>query len=211
VPLSDRDYMRSSPPPNRRSRRPADPGDFNLDPIWTLIALNFVFFLATSIRGSLIDALGLSPVLFPERPWTIISSMFVHENFYHIFGNMLTLFFFGRVLYQIVGQNRFLAVYFIGGIVGNLLFILLAPPLSLVIGASGAIYAVAGALAVLMPKMRVMMWFIAPMPLWVVVLVFFVLWSFVPGVAWQAHIGGLATGLLAGLIFRRSGRYYYYR
>jgi membrane associated rhomboid family serine protease len=180
--------------------------------VWTLIALNLVFFLATSVRGSLIGQLGLSPALFTERPWTIITSMFVHENISHILGNMLTLYFFGRVLYQIVGQNRFLLVYFIGGILGNVVFMLLNLSTgSLVIGASGAIYAIAGALVVMMPNMRVMMWFIAPMPLWVVVLIFFVLWSFVPGVAWQAHMGGLAAGLAAGYIFKKSGRYQYYR
>jgi membrane associated rhomboid family serine protease len=89
---------------------------------------------------------------------------------------MLTLDFFGRALYQIVGQNRFLLVYLVGGILGNVLFILIGPSASLVIGASGAVYAVAGALVMLMPNMRVMMWFIAPMPLWVVVLIFFVVY-----------------------------------
>jgi membrane associated rhomboid family serine protease len=177
-----------------------------------IIAINIVFFLATSIQGRLIDTLGLAPSLFLQRPWTIVTAMFVHANLTHILGNMLTLYFFGRVFYQIVGQNRFLAVYFIGGLLGNVAFMLLNMSSGgSVIGASGAIYAVAGALVVLMPKLRVMMWFIAPMPLWIVVLIFFVLWSFVPGVAWQAHMGGLVTGLIAGYIFKKSGGRYYYR
>ena len=209
MPLNDRDYMRRSPRPERRYRGTGGYGWFTQNPILVLIAINFVFFLASSIRGSLIGTLGLAPALFLERPWTIVTSLFVHESFGHIFGNMITLFFFGRALYQIVGQNKFLLVYFIGGILGNVVFILFNMSTgSLVIGASGAVYAIAGALVVMMPNMRVMMWFIAPMPLWVVVLIFFVLWSFIPGVAWQAHMGGLVTGLVAGYIFRKSGRYY---
>jgi membrane associated rhomboid family serine protease len=212
VPISDRDYMKPSSRPVRRSRGPGGYEWFTQNPVLVIIVINIMFFLATSIASGLIVTLGLAPSLFLHRPWTIITSLFVHEGFGHIFGNMLTLFFFGRVLYQIVGQNKFLAVYFIGGILGNVAFMLFnMSSMSLVIGASGAVYAVAGALVVLMPNMRVMMWFIAPMPLWVVVLIFFVLWSFIPGVAWQAHMGGLATGLVAGYIFRKSGRYNSYR
>jgi membrane associated rhomboid family serine protease len=212
VPLDDRDYMRR---PSRSSREYRGAGGyewFTQNPVLVLIVVNIVFFLATSIQPSLLNLLGLEPALFLKRPWTIISALFVHANFAHIFGNMVTLFFFGQALKQLVGPNRFLAVYFIGGIIGNIAFILLEiSSHTAVIGASGAIYAVAGALVVLVPNMRVLMWFIAPMRLWIVVLLFFVLWSFLPGVAWQAHIGGLAAGLVAGYIFRRSGRYYYLR
>jgi membrane associated rhomboid family serine protease len=202
--------MRSSQPSRGGYRRGGNYDWFTQNPVLVLIAVNLVFFIATSIKSSLIFDLGLAPAYFLERPWTIVTSLFVHESFWHIFGNMITLYFFGRVLFQIVGQNRFVAVYFIGGILGNALFILLSLHSgSLVIGASGAVYAIAGALVVMMPNLRVLMWFFAPMPLWVVVLVFFVLWSFIPGVAWQAHLGGLATGLVAGYIFRKSGRFYY--
>jgi rhomboid family protein len=215
MPLSDRDYMHSAQP-SRGGRRMGGwkPGGFDWflqNPVLAIIVINLVFFLATSIRGSLIYDLGLAPAVFLQRPWTIITSLFVHEGFWHIFGNMLTLFFFGRVLAQIVGRNKFLLVYFIGGLIGNTLFIILELSSSfLAIGASGAVFAVAGALVVLMPNLRVNMWFVIPMPLWVVVIIFFVLLSFVPGVNWQAHIGGLAVGLIAGYLFRKSGRYYYF-
>jgi membrane associated rhomboid family serine protease len=210
VPLSDRDYMRSRPSRGYRGR--GGPDWFMQNPVLVLIAVNIVFFLATTIQPNLKNLLALEPALFFQRPWTIISNMFVHANFWHIFGNMVTLFFFGQTLKQLVGPNRFLAVYFIGGIIGNIFFILLKyASYTGVIGASGAIYAVAGALVMLVPNLKVMLWFIAPMSLWIVVLLFFVLWSFLPGVAWQAHLGGLAAGLVAGYIFRRSGRYYYLR
>jgi len=113
----------------------------------------------------------------------------------------------------LVGYKKFLWVYFGGGIVGNILFLLLGDSYSIAVGASGAVYAVAGVLVVMMPNLRVYLYFILPMPLWIVVLIFFVLWSFIPGlnIAWQAHIGGLLVGLIAGYFFRKSGRYYYYR
>jgi len=219
MPLGDRDYIRRSSQPSRGGRRSGSYDWFTQNPVFVIIAINLVFFLATSIRPDLVQTpqrepglLSLSPVFLLERPWTILTSMFVHEGFGHIFGNMLTLFFFGRVLFQIVGQNRFLLVYFIGGLLGNVVFILLnMSTMNWVIGASGAVYAIAGALVVLIPKLSVRMWFIVPMPLWVVVLIFFVLWSFIPGVAWQAHMGGLVAGLAAGYIFRKSGHGYYYR
>lgn len=212
--------MKPERQPTRRYRGPGRYDWFTQNPVLVIIALNLLFFLATSISSGLIFNLGLTPTLFLERPWTILTSIFVHSGFGHIFGNMVTLFFFGRVLNQIVGQNKFLAVYFVGGLVGNAVFLVLGhfnllgtSPMALVIGASGAVYAIAGALVVLMPNIRVNMWFVLPMPLWVVVLVFFVLWSFIFGqaVAWQAHMGGLGVGLIAGYIFRRSGGYYYYR
>jgi membrane associated rhomboid family serine protease len=210
VPLNDRDYMRNPPPPSpRRTWRPASVGAPN--PVLVLIVINFVFYIATLINSDIIVRLGLAPSLFAERPWTILTAMFIHEDFWHIFGNMITLYFFGMFLVRLIGSNWFLLLYFVGGIVGNALYLWLGDPLSLAIGASGAIYAVAGALVVMMPRLPVRLYFILPIPLWVVVLVFFVAWSFIPGVAWQAHIGGLAVGLITGFFFRRRIRYDFYR
>lgn len=183
---------------------------YSLNPIWAIIAVNFLFFVATSARGSLVGELGLAPAAFLDKPWTLITNMFVHAGFGHIFGNMLTLFFFGRALTMLVGSKKFVLVYFVGGIIGGLLYLGLGSPFTIAVGASGAVYAVAGALVVLAPKIRVYLYFFIPMPLWVVVLVFMLIWSFIPGVAWQAHIGGLATGLVAGYIFRKSGQSNYY-
>jgi membrane associated rhomboid family serine protease len=197
-----------SSPPRRGGRRVVNYGGSNLNPVVVLIIINFVFFIATLIKSDLMYDMGLAPVLFTERPWTIFTSMFVHNGFWHLFGNMITLFFFGRAVYQLVGSNKFLLVYLIGGLAGNLLFVLLGDPYSIAVGASGAVYAIAGTLVVMAPRIRVLVYFVLPMPLWVVILVFFVVWSFIPGVAWQAHLGGLVIGLIAGYFFRRRGGYY---
>jgi len=208
MPISRLSHLRgSSAEPGRyRSSR-----GFSLNPIWAIIAVNLLLFIATLINGDIIYYLGLIPAAFWETPWTIITNMFVHAGFGHIFGNMLVLFFFGRFLTMLVGQKRFLWVYFGGGILGNILYILLGEPLSIAVGASGAVYAIAGALVMMMPKLRVYLYFFIPMPLWLVVLVFFVLWSFIPGlgIAWQAHLGGLIAGLIAGYFFRKRLRYYH--
>jgi membrane associated rhomboid family serine protease len=184
---------------------------FGLSPILILIIVNLLLFIATMIVRELIFLLGLQPAGFLSRPWTILTSMFVHASFWHIFANMLTLYFFGTYLSRLVGNGKFFIVYFGGGILGGILFIILAPPLSVAVGASGAIFALAGALVVLRPKLTVFIFPIpAPIPLWVAVIGGFLILSFLPLVAWQAHLGGLVFGLLAGYIFRRRQRYFFF-
>jgi membrane associated rhomboid family serine protease len=178
--------------------------------VWIIIAINLLLFIATLINRDLILFLGLQPVSLLARPWTIVTNLFIHGGVWHILANMITLYFFGGFLCRLIGVKKFLVVYFSGGILGNIFYLLLPPsPFSIAIGASGAIFALAGVLVVMMPNLRVLLYFIVPLPLWVVVLVFFVLWSFIPGIAWQAHLGGLVLGLVAGFFFRRRGRYFY--
>jgi membrane associated rhomboid family serine protease len=217
-----------APPPSRRPVIVRNYQNYSLTPLWIIIGVNLLVLVATFISGRayltsngvVVDEvyrlnyyMGLIPAELWERPWTMITNLFAHAGFGHLIGNMLVLFFFGRFLTMLVGHKRFLWIYFGGGIVGNILFLLLGEPYSIAVGASGAVYAIAGVLVVLMPNLRVYLYFLLPMPLWVVVLVFFVLWSFIPGlnIAWQAHIGGLLVGLTAGYILRRGGRYYYFR
>jgi membrane associated rhomboid family serine protease len=120
---------------------------------------------------------------------------------------MLTLYFFGSYLIRLTRERTFLAIYFLGGILGSVVYLLLAEPYSVAIGASGAIFAVSGALTVLRPKMTVFIIPIpVPIPLWIAVIGGFLILSFTPGIAWQAHLGGLVLGLIAGFIFRRRQR-----
>jgi membrane associated rhomboid family serine protease len=181
-----------------------------MGPVLFLIILNFIFFIATLISRDLIFILGLTPSLFLQQPWTILTTMFVHAGFFHLFGNMLTLFFFGTFLSRMVGDGRFLLLYFGGGILGGIFYILLGPSGTPAVGASGAVFALGGALTVMMPKLKVFIIPIpVPVPLWVAVIGGFLILSFLPYVAWQAHLGGLIFGLIAGYIFKRGRRYYY--
>jgi len=178
------------------------------DAIWFLIAINFVVFIATLINREIIYFLGLIPLNFLHRPWTIVTCLFVHGGFWHIMANMATLYFFGNYLIGLIGQRSFLLIYFLGGILGGIFYILLAPPFSIAIGASGAIFALGGTLAMIRPRTRVFVFPLpVPLPLWIAILAGFFILSFIPGVGWQAHLGGLVLGLIAGYILKKRGFY----
>jgi membrane associated rhomboid family serine protease len=181
-----------------------------MDLILWLITMNLLMFVLTALaaitgRVSLISLFGVRGATFLSQPWTLFTAMWLHGSFWHILANMITLHFFGRYLTQLVGNRKFLAVYLIGGVVGNLLFALIAPPFATAIGASGAIFAAGGALAMMRPKTPVYVFPIpAPIPLIGAVIGGFVVLSFFPGIAWEAHLGGLIVGLIAGYFFRRQ-------
>jgi len=190
----------------------------NLNVLWFLIALNVVIFvIEIAVGGYPIEAtnevvrfLGLNTAQLSQQPWTIISSMFAHGGFTHILFNMISLYFLGSFFLRVAGEKSFLAIFFLGGLAGNILFVLLAP-FSIGIGASGAIFALGGALAVMVPRVPVLIIPIpVPVPLWVAITIFFFLSFLFSGIAWQAHLGGLLLGLAAGLIFRRRRRIYYF-
>jgi membrane associated rhomboid family serine protease len=201
----------------------------NLNLLWFLIALNVLIFIITLVRPvEVISIFGLTPTLLSQQPWTIITSMFVHGGFAHILFNMISLYFLGSFFLRAVGDRTFLAVYFLGGLAGNVLYVLfgylvlhgLIPPrfgdpFTPGIGASGAILAIGGALAVLVPKVPVYIFFIPiAMPLWVAILIFLLILIILPmfvggDIAWQAHLGGLLGGVAAGFILRRRRRVYF--
>ena len=121
---------------------------FKLSPILVLILVNFLLFIATAIAPKLIFLLGLQPAGFLLRPWTIVTNLFIHAGLWHLIANMLTLYFFGSAVLSRIGGNKPLTGYFGGGILGSTLFILLAPPFSVVVGSSGAVFALGGSLSV---------------------------------------------------------------
>ncbi len=184
---------------------------FRMNTIWGLIVANLLVFIVTRLFPELVLLFGLMPATVLERPWTILTSIFVHGGLWHILANMYMLYFFGSSVYRLVGKGRFLAVYFGGGILGSILYIILAPAFSLAVGASGAVFALGGVLAMMTPKMKV---FIFPIPipfsLWIAVIGGFLVLSFAPSIAWQAHLGGLLLGLIAGYYFKKRARYRIY-
>jgi len=183
---------------------------------WALIVINLLIFIVTVIidRANpdfIYYTFGLSQATFLERPWTLVTSMFIHASLWHIFANMLTLYFFGSYLNRLLGTWKFLIIYFAGGIAGGIAYLLLAPSYSIAVGASGAVFALGGVLAVMRPKLRVIVFPIpAPLPLWIAIIGTFAIFSFLPNVAWQGHLGGLVLGLIAGYFLRRRERRLYY-
>ncbi len=190
--------------------------------IFVIIAVNLLLFIATTISRDIIVELGLwSPAeVFFEYPWGIVTSMFLHNGFFHIFANMFTLYFFGSYVYRLLGSRKFLITYFGGGILGGIFFVtlgtLLDPDsLALAIGASGAVFALGGALSVMRPNLRVFIFPIpVPLPIWVAVIGIFSILTLlslsdVMLIAWEAHLGGLVFGLIAGYLFKEKTRYYF--
>lgn len=153
------------------------------------------------------DAFGFTPGDLLFQPWTPLTYMFVHGGFWHLFMNMVVLFFFGPPLEQAWGQRAFIKYYLASGLGAVLLSTLLIPVLpeigaSPVVGASGAVYGVMLAFAVRWPEAPVYIWGVFPIRAkWFVgILGLMTFWSTFfggsGGVAHWAHLGGLATGFL---------------
>lgn len=185
--------------------------------VLALIAINIIFLIALLVKDNLYVTLGLQSATWYKEPWTLVTSLFVHDFPWHILFNMFTLYFLGSYLCNIIGDTRFCIIYFVGGIVGNFFYILIEHLLghgnSLAYGASGAIFAVAGAFTMLAPKMKVVVFPIpVPMPLWIAIIGGFILLTVLAffvdnSIGWQAHLGGLLTGLVAGYILKKRRRY----
>ena len=94
------------------------------------------------------------------HPWALITSMFLHEGFFHILFNMLLLYWFGRIIGDLLGDHRVLPLYLLAGLAGNVVYFITANLIlnygsgSIAYGASGAVMGVVIAAAVLAPEME---------------------------------------------------------
>ncbi len=145
-------------------------------------------------------------------PLTLLTSLFLHGSFLHLFGNMLYLWIFGNNIEDFLGRFRFILFYLLSGLGASLVHILLHPSSKIpMIGASGAIAGVLGAYFLLYPGARVLtiifIW-ILPIPAFIILGLWFVAQvmniGIGGGVAWFAHIGGFLIGI--GLITIYSKR-----
>jgi membrane associated rhomboid family serine protease len=151
----------------------------------------------------------LIPALLPYRPWTIVTYMFLHDGFGHIFFNMLSLFFFGPRLELQLGGRRFLTLYFVSGIAGGLLSWVFTPGAQIV-GASGAILGVMFGYAYYWPRDQILLMFV-PMQVRIAVLVMTALdlfggFSGAGRTAHFAHLGGFAGAFVYLKLVERSLR-----
>jgi uncharacterized protein len=186
-----------------------------INPLWVIIGVTVIIYIATLLNQSMIyQKFGLITHYWMQQPWSLLTYMFLHGSFWHLFANMIGLYFLGGFVYAIIGENPFLVVYFIGGIVAALTCVLFGYVLGpkLIVGASGAIYALGGVLVMMRPKTKV---FVFPLPvavpLWAAILFGFLIISFSPNIAWEAHLGGLVFGLIVGYYYRRRERMRYVR
>jgi uncharacterized protein len=176
-----------------------------------LLTCIVVFLISIIFPGFVYNYLALNPDYVMQRPWTLITYMFVHADFNHIFWNMVVLFFFGMELERRVGENKFLQIYILSGIVAALGQMMISG--GFMVGASGAIYGVMGCLAIIAPEIRILLFFVIPMSIRGAVVLFalidFLTLGSADNIAHMAHIVGLLVGLAYGQAMRRSPKYYY--
>ncbi|MDZ7269039.1 MAG: rhomboid family intramembrane serine protease [candidate division KSB1 bacterium] len=182
--------------------------------------------LPQSAGQALIDTYGAIPqiILQGEKMESLLSSMFLHGGFFHLFGNMLYLFIFGDNVENLLGSLRYLFFYALCGVGAALAHIMTQPDSAIpMVGASGAISGILGAYAVSFPRARVLVLlpviFIATfrVPAYLVLGQWFVLQLFAGvstlgateggGVAWFAHIGGFVIGIILLRFFKPKKRY----
>ncbi|MBI4392733.1 MAG: rhomboid family intramembrane serine protease [Euryarchaeota archaeon] len=157
---------------------------------------------------------GLNVGTVQSAPWTLLTSIVSHDpyNPFHLLFNSLFLYFFGPYLEREIGPARFLGFFIVCGLVAGVAQSLLFP--GTVLGASGALMGVLGAVTILYPNLTVI-FIIFPMPLYAMTAIFAVLDIFGLGdgtkIAHLAHLAGLAAGVAYGydlkarLVRRRSG------
>jgi len=145
------------------------------------------------------------------RPWTLVSYMFVHQGFGHIFFNMLFLYFFGPRVEDRLGSAEFAWLYFVSGVSGGLLSYAFTP-YSPIVGASGAVFGVALGFAYYWPRENIYVWGVLPVPAWLLVTLMTAvdLWKGVTGrggdVAVFAHLGGFVGGFAMLKYFEKTSR-----
>ena len=133
-----------------------------------------------------------APFLTETEPWRMVSSAFLHsKNITHIAFNMYALWILGNALEPAFGRVRFLAVYLVSAFAGSVGVLLLSPIDTVVVGASGAVFGLFGALFVVQKKrggdLRQII---------VLLLINAAIGFIIPNIAWQAHLGGLIAGAL---------------
>jgi len=174
-------------------------------PTYILIALNIAFYVYTSVEGGNFmntssDMLWLygqvnGLVLYSGYYYQLFTSMFVHASIAHLAGNMLFLLVFGLRGEEMFSLPEYLLVYFLGGLTGNLLSLVLLPLDVPSVGASGAIFAMFGACTIY--ARRAVRQSIIGALIYALFLLFL---SSGPAVNNLAHIGGLVAGLLVGYV-----------
>ena len=180
-----------------------------------LIGANILYFFISELSGPTSSGEVLlkwgalyTPYIAEEgQYWRFLTSMFLHSGIRHLSNNMITLYVLGQMLEQEAGKVRYLLIYFAGGLAGGYLEYYLSLRRGgevMAVGASGAVFAVMGALlwVILINRGKIRGMTIQKMLLFVGFSVYFGLAS--SGVANAAHLGGLAAGfLLAILLYRR--------
>jgi len=168
-----------------------------------LVLIISVIFVLQNIFPTITDSFSLISSRALGEPWMFLTAIFLHADIMHLLYNMFALALFGAILEKIVGGKRFLAIFFISGIVASAAAFFFYPAS---LGASGAIFGILGALAVLQPRMTI--WLYVPMPMFVAIFVWAAIdltgFFYPSGIANAAHLAGLGAGLIFGFALRKK-------
>ena len=196
-------------------------GYFRGNVAYLFLGLMWVTFGVQLLLDVVLGRPGLMASLFILRSnhlayvWTWVTSVFAHAGFYHIVGNSIVLYFFGPLVERYIGSKKFAALFVVSGMLAGLLHVgvsLVTSPAVVagVLGASGAIFAILGVLTVLNPDLKIYLYFLIPVPLWLftigfaLISVVFLIQPATASAAGQgnvahfAHLVGLVIGLAYG-------------
>lgn len=186
---------------------------------YAIIAICAVAYLAQRASGAVTRDFAFAPFVGWTEPWRFVTAAFLHSpsTVFHILLNMFALWSLGQYLEPMLGRARFAALYLISGIGGQVAVTLLAGTptlaglqsgqddawLTAVVGASGAIFGLFGALLVLNRHLGR-----SSAAMYATIAINAAFGFLYPGISWQAHLGGLVTGVVCAavvVLFRRQG------
>jgi membrane associated rhomboid family serine protease len=175
--------------------RPGERPVVTLTMIGICVGLFLLDYVAPGLRNELIFTVSLSAV----EPWRLLTTAFLHAGIIHLAFNMVALWFTGPFLEQALGRARFLALYLVSALGGSAAVALLTAVEDFnrgAVGASGAVFGLFGAVAVVMARLRMRNTQILG-----VIGINLLIGFFIPGISWQAHVGGLLTGAAIAALY----------
>ncbi|MEY4741377.1 MAG: hypothetical protein RL672_127 [Actinomycetota bacterium] len=179
----------------RRQARASHGGQRPVASLW-LIGITVAFWILQVLPGSLVtDYLVFSPLSLFSEPWRMLTAGFAHDqsNLFHVGLNMYSLYVFGQVLEPLLGRWRFTVLYLLSLLGGSAAVMWFSALNTSTLGASGAIFGLMGAYFVILRKLG------APSgQLMGLIAINLAFGLFLPGVSWEAHVGGLVAGAAVG-------------
>jgi hypothetical protein len=170
-----------------------------------ILAFILIMFILQGLVPGFTESLYFVPSKILTEPWRMVTSIFLHGGFMHLLLNAWALFLFGTLVEKKAGEEEFFKIFIIAGIVGSLGYWLVYAvgiiPDVPALGASGAIFGIMGAAAVLFPDMVLYVWFF-PMRMREAAILFAIIELYgtmtmtSSGIASAAHLGGLIFGFL---------------
>lgn len=171
-----------------------------------ILAINVALYLFEWVFPQVYLIFAFNPPSAYFEPWRFLTTAFLHSGIVHLAMNMFSLYWTGQSLEPVMGRARYLALYLLSAL-GGTTFVLawvLAQPSSfatVTVGASGAVFGLFGAILVLQKAMGV-----NSQEMYALLGVNLVYGFLVPGISWQAHVGGLLVGMLAAWVMLKLDR-----